>query len=200
MLILSSLVSDARYTLRLLGVIRLLNLDLSIDKGSSSNLGTRMLSCLQICMLLMYQASENVFYLARKGIISQSFLERYSRIRKWSLWSARFLLGYFSLQFIKLWRDWTLSTGSESDSLKYSMKKPDEEQTDENKIEYGTVLEGHEWWKSLVNTTIWTSLCVHWSLERGIGFPDKFCGLSAFVAGAWGLHDMFKEARGTSLL
>lgn len=171
MLALSTLISEARYTLRLFGIVRILGLGLSPNTVSRDP-WIRTLTRLQILMLLMYQATENVVYLCAKGIIPKTRIERHTRLGKWSLWSARFLLGYFLLQIIKLWRDYFLW-----------------------KDRGETVLQDREWWKSLISSSVWTPLCIHWSLERGLGLPDGLFGIFGFVAGAWGLNDMFKEAR-----
>ena len=199
MLALSTLISEARYTLRLLGLIRILGLGLS-SCTVSRDLWIRALTRFQILMLFMYQATENAVYLCAKGIISKPLIGRYTRLGRWSLWSARFLLAYFLLQVIKLWRDcflWSCSddrTCVSSEDRAESPKGLCEEGENERKRQGEAVLQGREWWKSLVSSSIWTPLCVHWSLEQGLGLPDGLFGIFGFVAGAWGLNDMFKEA------
>ena len=126
MLALSSMISDARYTLRLLGIIRLLKMGLNPAENPASDPIAQVLSYLQVMALLMYQVLENMFYLTTKGVIPRSLLERLGRIEKWPLWSARFLLSYFLLQFLKLWRGCRMDKEAVSD-------RSDEKQGEEGK-------------------------------------------------------------------
>ena len=173
MLALSSMISDARYTLRLLGIIRLLKMGLGTAENPASDPIAQVLSYLQVVTLLLYQALENVFYLTTKGVISRSHLERLGRIEKWPLWSARFLLSYFLLQFLKLWRGCRMDKEAVSD-------RSDEKQGEEGKSRSGILPRDREWWKSSISTILWTPLCVQWSLKGGIGIPNVFCGIFGF--------------------
>ncbi|OQE18698.1 hypothetical protein PENSTE_c017G04314 [Penicillium steckii] len=49
------------------------------------------------------------------------------------------------------------------------------------------------WWRSMATSTIWASLCIHWSLEQGMGIPNGICAFSAFIAEAWEIRDMSKN-------
>lgn len=187
MLALSSMISDARYTLRVLGIIRLLKMGLSTAESPGSDPIVKVLACLQVVALLMYQVLENMFYLTTKGVIPRSLLEKLGRIEKWPLWSARFLLSYFLLQFLKLWRECRIDKEAVSD-------RSDEKQGEEGKRKSGMLSMDREWWKTSISTILWTPLCVHWSVKGGIGIPNALCGTFGFLAGAGGLYDMLKEA------
>lgn len=136
--------------------------------------------------------------MAAKGVISKPFLEKYGYIGKWYLWSARFLLGNIVIQFFKLWRDAALARGVDgldSKETKSPSENPSKDHVCRNKQEDGRRFEDREWWKSLTANTIWIPLCVHWSVDGGIGIPANLAGIFSFLAGAWGLHDLWKQTR-----
>ena len=49
--------------------------------------------------------------------------------------------------------------------------------------------EVHAWKKSLVSNLLWAPLCLHWSLEKGLGIPSSVTSSASFLAGAWDLCD-----------
>ena len=198
-LAISSLASEARYTCRLFGLIRLLNLALGINQVPRDR-WIRTLEFLQVFTLVLYQALENVSYMAIKGVIPKHLIEKYGCIGKWHLWSARFLLGHTVLQFLKLKRDYVLSRrvrGSCLDlrEMNNLSENPRKYELRKRKQGHETILEDREWWKGLTSGIMWTPLCVHWSVEGGIGIPADVVGLLSFVAGAWGLRDLWKQTR-----
>lgn len=196
-LAISSLASDARHTFRLFSLIRLLGLGLGINQDPQDR-SIRILAFLQVFTLALYQALENVSFMAVKGVISKHFIEKFGGIGKWYLWSARFLLGNIVLQFFSLGRGCS-STRRVGDGKPDSreMSKPSEcpieDQIHKNKQDSERRLQNREWWKGLTTNTIWTPLCIHWSMDGGIGIPANLVGTMSFLAGVWGLHDLWKQ-------
>lgn len=54
-------------------------------------------------------------------------------------------------------------------------------------------MEIYSWKKSLVNNLCWAPLCVHWSLEEGVGVPEELTGVISLMAGLWGLRDSWRN-------
>lgn len=68
----------------------------------------------------------------------------------------------------------------------------DDVEEDEKRIEQEALSRKQEiraWKKSFVSNLLWAPLCVHWSLEKGIGIPSSTTGFVSFLAGAWDLRD-----------
>ncbi|CAG8044545.1 unnamed protein product [Penicillium salamii] len=196
LLAISALVSDARYTLRLFGLARLVNLGLKVIQNPPRDLWIHVLASLQIFMLVLYQTLENVSYLAGKGVISKVFLQRFADIKKWYLWSARFLLGNMIVELLKVWRNCrsceAIGTNGLNSGLTTKMSENLKNGSANNKEREDR---NRDWWKGLVVNSIWMPLCVHWSVDGGIGIPPNLVGALCFLAGVWPLHDRWQETR-----
>ncbi|KAI9035267.1 uncharacterized protein KD926_004211 [Aspergillus affinis] len=180
LLALSSLMSETRYTIRLLGLIPLWTWGSATIKSPPSDRTIYSLTLLQVFVNVIYQALENGAYLANKGIISKRFVDRWGGPAKWDLWSIRAWFGHIFLQFFVLWRKRVL--------LKKKASEPSA-QTKEGRDAVSA--ETRAWKKSLLNNICWAPVCLHWCFEQGIGFPDNLTGLMSFMAGAWGVSDMW---------
>ncbi|KAA8648130.1 hypothetical protein EYZ11_002695 [Aspergillus tanneri] len=180
LLALSSLMSETRYTIRLLGLIPLWTWGSATIKSPPSDRVMYTLTLLQVFVNVIYQALENGAYLASKGIISKRFIDRWGGPAKWDLWSIRAWFGHIFLQFFVLWRKrvW----------LKKKMADPSTETKESQDV---VRAEMRAWKKSLVNNVCWAPVCLHWCFENGIGFPNNLTGLVSFMAGAWGVADMW---------
>lgn len=150
-------------------------------------------------MNVLYQALENVAYLASKGILPKRIVDRWGGIGKWYLWSTRAWLGHVVLEFVRLARESAITKRKEQEQKKLiSTKEGDEKETTTTVVELteedreARRLEIRRWRKKLVNNICWAPLCVHWSLEQGAGVPDSLTGFISFLAGAWGLYDSWK--------
>jgi len=178
LLALSSLFSETRYTLRLFGLVPLWTWGSQTLKSPPSDRIIYSLTLLQIVANVLYQALENVGYLASKNIVSKRFVERWGGIDKLYLWSTRAWFGHIVLQFVVLWRQHVLRKAK---AALMSQEKKDE-------LLAGEV---RAWKKSLVNSLFWAPLALHWSFENGIGIPGSVTGAGGFMAGAWGFWDLW---------
>ncbi|KAL3473962.1 hypothetical protein BJX99DRAFT_232424 [Aspergillus californicus] len=180
LLALSSLMSQARYMLRLLGIFPLLAWGSSTLKSPPSDPIMHILTLLQVVSNIIYQSLENASFLSTKGVIPKRFIDRYGGAGKWDLWSTRAWFGHIFLQYFVLWRARVLRSKAEAEGVSK------EKRTALN-------AEVRAWKKSLVNNACWTPLCLHWSVEKGIGFPGHLTGFVSFLAGAWGFYDLWQS-------
>ncbi|KAL3496218.1 hypothetical protein BJX62DRAFT_194318 [Aspergillus germanicus] len=178
LLALSSLMSEARYMLRLLGLFPLLAWGADTLKSPPSDSILHVLTILQVISNLIYQTLENVAFLSGKGVVSKRFINRWGGAGKWDLWSTRAWFGHIFLQYFVLWRKREL------------IKKAEAEGASKEK-QVALSADVRAWKKSLVNNACWTPLCLHWSVEKGIGFPGHLTGFVSFLAGAWGFYDIW---------
>ncbi|KAL4916612.1 hypothetical protein BDW62DRAFT_186007 [Aspergillus aurantiobrunneus] len=181
LLALSSLMSQARYMLRLLGIPPLLAWGSATLKSPPSDTIMYALTLLQVVSNLIYQSLENVTFLSAKGVIPKRLLDRWGGADKLGLWSTRGWLGHIILQYFVLWRARELRNQAQAQGT--SKEKQD-----------ALNAEVRAWKKSLVNNACWTPLCLHWSLENGIGFPGHLTGFVSFLAGAWGFFDLWASS------
>ncbi|OQE04436.1 hypothetical protein PENVUL_c033G01463 [Penicillium vulpinum] len=184
---LSTLASETRYNLRLFGLLPLWIWGVETLKSPPADPIIHALTVLQVISNVTYQLLENVGYLASKGVVSKRFVDKYGGLAKWDLWSTRGWFGHIVLQFFVLWRQSVLRR----QRLAAQRAAAGTAETKETKAEDSEVLrlEIRAWRKSLVNNTFWAPLCLHWSVEKGIGIPSSLTGLISFCAGAWSLHD-----------
>ncbi|KAL4768183.1 hypothetical protein BDW60DRAFT_198293 [Aspergillus nidulans var. acristatus] len=178
LLALSSLMSEARYILRLLDLPTLIAWGSATLKSPPADKTMYALTLLQVLANIIYQALENAAFLTTKGVIPEQLLKRWGGAAKVELWSTRAWLGHIVLQYFVLWRARELRKKAEIEELS-------EEKQKELKAEV------RAWKKSLVNNVCWTPLCLHWSFENGIGFPGPLVGVGSFMAGAWGFADLW---------
>ncbi|KAN0067382.1 hypothetical protein V8E54_014472 [Elaphomyces granulatus] len=177
LLALSSLLSETRFTLRLLGLVSAWKWGSDTVRSPPKDRVLRAIAFLQVLTYVLYQSLENLAYLASKGIAGKRLVDRWGGgVDVWYLWSTRAWLSHVVLDFIKLGRE-----NSVKKKMKKMMKKTDDDEEEVRK-----------WRKTLLNNLIWAPLYVHWSLERGIGVPESLTGLVGLIAGAWGLHDSWK--------
>ncbi|KAI9930483.1 hypothetical protein ASPWEDRAFT_463412 [Aspergillus wentii DTO 134E9] len=186
LLALSSLISETRYTLRLFGLLPLWTWGSQTIKNPPSDPVIRAITLIQVVVNVIYQALENGGYLAAKGIVSKKFVDRWGGIDKWYLWSTRAWFGHIFFQFFALWRQSVLRRRKTEEQVKITGKELSSEE------ERATLrAEIRAWRKSLVNNVFWAPLCLHWSVEKGIGVPDSLSGVISFCAGAWGFYDLW---------
>lgn len=206
LLALSSLVSETRFTLRLLGLVSAWKWGSDAVRSPPKDRVLRAIAFLQVLTYVLYQSLENLAYLASKGIAGKRLVDRWGGgVDAWYLWSTRAWLGHVVLDFIKLGRESALLSKAkeQQQAINYtpaadeiattttttlldSVKKKKKKTTDDDEEEV------RKWRKTLLNNLIWAPLYVHWSLERGIGVPESLTGLVGLIAGAWGLHDSWK--------
>ncbi|KAL5336362.1 hypothetical protein BJX70DRAFT_282828 [Aspergillus crustosus] len=181
LLTLSSLMSQARYLLRLQGLPSLFAWGSATLKSPPSDEIIYTLTLLQVVSNIIYQFLENASFLTAKGIIPARILNRYGGVGKWDLWSTRAWLGHIILQYFVLWRAKVLR----EKSVVEGASKEDQVR-----------LQGEvrAWKKSLVNNLCWTPLCLHWSVDGGLGFPGQLTGVVSFFAGAWGFYDLWNSS------
>jgi hypothetical protein len=130
---------------------------------------------------------ENVAYLTAKGVLPRRSVERWGSLGKWALWSTRAWLGHVMLEFVRLARSRQLAARSASASatdVEKGATTPEEIAAQAAAV--------RAWRKSLVSAMSWAPLCLHWSVEEGIGISRALTGVLGFSAGAWALLDAWK--------
>lgn len=187
LLALSSLISETRYTLRLLDLISLWRWGSVVAKSPPQDPVLHFIALVQVTSCVLYQATENVAYLASKGIAGNSLVARTGGIKKWFLFSVRAWLCHILFEFVRLYREITLIKQK-------AMVASSEEGSDVTEAERKARVKAQNqsvraWKKSLVNNLAWAPLCIHWSLQKGIGVPESLTGFISLMAGAWGLYD-----------
>ncbi|PYH85874.1 hypothetical protein BO82DRAFT_350652 [Aspergillus uvarum CBS 121591] len=180
LLALSALMSETRYTLRLLGLLPLWTWGAATLRSPPKDRTIYILTLLQVLVNVIYQILENGSYLAAKGILSRRFIDRWGGIVQWDLWSTRAWFGHIFLQFFVLARERRLRLRREK------QKEGGEEGVGAADADAQEI---RAWRKSLVNNVCWAPLCLHWCFEKGIGFPEQLTGLVSFMAGAWEVWD-----------
>ena len=178
LLALSMLMSETRYTLRLLGVFQLWTGGSKILRYPPCDPVLHSLKLLQLVVDVVYQVLENVGYLASKGIIAKRFVEQRGGVDKWYLQSRRFWFGHIILQLISLWREGVVRKTR-------IVRNPVDER------DAGLQAEIRTWKQKLISNICWSPLFLHWCFEKGIGFPDKLSGALGATAGAWSFYDMW---------
>ncbi|KAJ5783048.1 hypothetical protein N7457_004822 [Penicillium paradoxum] len=184
---LCALASETRYTLRLFGLLPLWIWGADTLKSPPADSILHALTILQVISNVGYQILENVGYLATKGIISKRWVDKYGGSAKFDMWSCRGWLGHIFLQFFVLWRQSVLRRKrvAAQRAAAGTVENKETKAEDNEALR----LEIRAWRKSLVNNVFWAPLCLHWSLEKGIGIPASLSGVMSFCAGAWSLHD-----------
>lgn len=191
LLALSTLISETRYTLRLLGLVPLWTWGSATLRSPPRDRIIYAATLLQVLLNMAYQFLENGAFLASKGVITTALafpsqgVRRDRRIAKWYLWSTRAWLGHVVLQFVVLWR-WRVLRLRQAGNKETAAAK----ETDSPAEDAGP--DDHAWRKSLVSNLVWAPLCVHWSVEQGVGIPGGSTGLLSFLAGAWDLSDVWR--------
>lgn len=200
LLALSSLCSEARYTLRLFGLISLWTWGSSTLKSPPKDRIARPITYLQILSNVVYQILENGGYLASKGVIPKRLIDKLGGINAWYIWSIRAWFGHIFFQFILLWRRNAL----QRERLARARQDRQAREARGEKVDLFTEVaaersvasqESRAWKKDLVNNVCWAPLCVHWCFENGIGFPDSLVGVFSFMAKAWGLRDTWAATK-----
>ncbi|PYH45609.1 uncharacterized protein BP01DRAFT_415833 [Aspergillus saccharolyticus JOP 1030-1] len=201
LLALSSLMSETRYTLRLLGLLPLWTWGAATLRNPPKDRTLYVLTMLQVAVNIIYQVLENVSFLAAKGVVSRKWIARWGGIVQWDLWSTRAWFGHIFLQFFVLIREWVLMR--RRNRLRREMKQVDlagkegveAQGVPGQKEEEADAREIRAWRKSLVNNVCWAPLCLHWCFEEGIGFPEHLTGLVSFMAGAWEFWDSWGRTK-----
>ncbi|PGH13845.1 hypothetical protein AJ79_03413 [Helicocarpus griseus UAMH5409] len=184
LLALSSLMSETRTTLRLLGLFSLWSWGSATVKNPPTDPILRAIAYSQVLANVLYQFLENVAHLAGKGILSKRLVERWGSLGAWWVWSTRAWLAHVLLEFVRVGREIVLLRQKQRAERGGKLVPKEEE------IAREVAVRG--WKKSLVNSLAWLPLCVHWSFEEGVGVPDHLVGLLSMTASAWGVRDLWK--------
>ncbi|RAL14808.1 uncharacterized protein BO97DRAFT_441304 [Aspergillus homomorphus CBS 101889] len=189
LLALSSLMSETRFTLRLLGLLPLWTWGAATLRSPPKDRILYILTLLQVVVNMIYQVLENGSYLAAKGVVPRRFIERWGGLVQWDLWSTRAWFGHIFLQFFVLARERTLRLRRREELASSSGGGSGKGAKDAKLKDAEDEAEVRAWRKSLVNNVCWAPLCLHWCFEEGIGFPEHLTGLVSFMAGAWDFWD-----------
>ncbi|KAF3483356.1 peroxin 11C [Arthroderma uncinatum] len=188
LLALASLVSETRTSLRLLGLIPLWAWGSATYKSPPSDPLLRTIAYGQVISCVLFQLLENVAFLATKGVLSKRAVEKWGSLSKWSLWSVRAWLTHILLEFVKLAREHQLSSAERRKGAGTTDKGLGQSCKEEAK-KISLKLRARN--QKLVNSLAWLPLCLHWSVDGGIGVPASLVGVLSLTAGAWGIHDLW---------
>ncbi|OAL70472.1 hypothetical protein A7D00_5438 [Trichophyton violaceum] len=196
LLALASLVSETRTSLRLLGLLPLWAWGSSTYKSPPADPVLRAIAYGQVLACVLFQLLENVAFLASKGVLSKRAVERWGSLSKWSIWSVRAWLVHVLLEFVRLARESQIAAAAEGQKSQAGAKKDIgeaekgvREKTKEEAVKMAAKFKA--WRKSMVNNLAWLPLCLHWSVDGGIGVPASLEGVLSLTAGAWGIHDLW---------
>lgn len=132
---------------------------------------------------------ENIAFLAEKGIISKKWVEKWGLggVGRWYIWSTRAWLGHVLLEFVRLGRERSLRLQRQQDR-----EEEEGEKIGREELRVAKEKEVLSWKKALVGNLCWAPLCVHWSLEEGVGVPEEITGFISLLAGLWDLRDSWR--------
>jgi Peroxisomal biogenesis factor 11 (PEX11) len=176
---LASLISDTRTTLRLTALLALYSWLRGLLGGNErQDRVLKAISLTQCICYIIYQFTENVAFLAERGIISKKWLEKRGGSARWWMWSNRAWLAGVSCDFLRLIRE----------ALIEREKRKKQRQGKEGRTEADDLGEqpiDRRWWSEVFVTSCWFPLCLHYSLQEGLkGVNDGVVGLLGFMAGA----------------
>ncbi|KAM5445457.1 hypothetical protein MaudCBS49596_007516 [Microsporum audouinii] len=192
LLALASLVSETRTSLRLLGLIPLWAWGSSICKSPPADPVLRAIAYGQVISCVLFQFLENVAFLASKGVLSKQAVERWGSLSKWSLWSIRAWLTHILLELVKLVRESQIAAQEQRRGRDDAASAAEKGVKQKGKEEAAKIaLKAKAWNQRLVNSLAWLPLCLHWSVDGGIGVPASLVGVLSLTAGAWGIHDLW---------
>lgn len=195
LLSLSSLLSEARYTLRLLGILTIWKEGADFIANPSNSRITNILDASQLASIAAYQLLENIAYLGSKDIFPQKWIKRLGGIENLYLWSIRGLLAHFVIQLVKLGRE-NLSRSKEGSQNKEPKTHiPERQETPEGgNDKFGSDDHDKGGMKDFVSSSLWTLLCIHWSFPHEVQTMEKLEGGLSFLADFFLLRDFWIEA------
>lgn len=176
---LGSLISDARVTLRLTALVPLYTwLRELLADNTRPDRYLRIVWLTQCTSYIIYQFTENVAFLADRGIISQKWLDKRGGSARWWMWSNRAWLAGVSCDFLRLFREALI------ERKRRSVLSQDREEKMETEVEKQQSFD-KIWWSELFVASCWFPLCLHYSLQNGLkGVNDGVVGLLGLMAGA----------------
>lgn len=180
---LGALVSDVRTSLRLTGLLPLyIWMKTLLSKKASKDMDAALhrIALMQCAGYIGFQALENVYHLAGKGVVPMSVLEKRGGVAKWVAWSCRaWTLGVAS-DFLRLWRE------AEINKDKRRMKTTKENEEFDRK-----------WWSEFMVAAYWMPVAVHYSMFPG-GIPGMNTGIVGFLGMMAGLNNFRNQWAATA--
>ncbi|OAL40462.1 hypothetical protein AYO20_00198 [Fonsecaea nubica] len=171
---LGALISDTRTSLRLTGLLPLyIWLKTLLSKKTSADMDPALhrVALLQCAGYIGFQALENVYHLAGKGVIPLSVIEKRGGVAKWVAWSCRAWAVGVASDFLRLWRE------AEIEKEKRGSKSVKEREDYDRK-----------WWNEFMVAAYWMPVAVHYSLYPA-GIPGMNTGLVGFLGLMAGLNN-----------
>ncbi|OJJ07535.1 hypothetical protein ASPVEDRAFT_178229 [Aspergillus versicolor CBS 583.65] len=187
---LSILFSNARYTLRLLG---LFNIWTEVPGLFQSPVRDRLIRCIdvaQIFTITIYQLLENIGNLASNRVLSSRVIGSKVKMERVYIWSARALFLHFALEIMKLIREAQIArlarAGSKEEDLTLA-------QFDGDAL-------GQDWVKRLWASSIWGLLCLYWSYGQAVPLVEETSGGFSFLADFFMFRDAWVQTRQYNLM
>lgn len=181
---LSVLFSNARYTLRLLGLFNIWTEVPRLFQSPAKDLLVRGIDIAQIFTITAYQLLENIGHLASNRVLSQKLVGPKTKIETFHIWGARALCLHFVLELMKLMREarpvrMLATAGAKEEVVALSELDGD-----------GV---GQDWGKRLWASSIWGLLCLYWSCGQTIPLVEETSGGLSFLADFFMLKDSWAQ-------
>ncbi|ERF71945.1 hypothetical protein EPUS_06504 [Endocarpon pusillum Z07020] len=176
---LASLISDTRITLRLTALLPLyVWLRKLVNNNGRQDRSLRAIALAQCISYIIFQFTENVVFLADRGIVSRKWLEKRGGSAKWWLWSSRAWLIGVCCDLLRLFREAVIDP--ENGVLLRRTRKGRMETEIEKQQKADRM-----WWSEVFVASCWLPVCLHYSLQNGLkGVNSGVIGLLGFMAGA----------------
>ncbi|ETI20728.1 hypothetical protein G647_07070 [Cladophialophora carrionii CBS 160.54] len=180
---LGALISDTRTSLRLTGLIPLyIWLKTLLSKKSSKEMDPALhrIALVQCAGYLGFQAMENVYHLAGKGVVPLTVVEKRGGVAKWVAWSCRAWTVGVASDFLRLWRE------AEINKEKRQSQSAQEQEDFDRK-----------WWNEFMVAAYWMPVAIHYSLYPA-GIPGMNTGLVGFFGLMAGLNNFRNQWAATA--
>ncbi|KAJ5279722.1 hypothetical protein N7478_005094 [Penicillium angulare] len=179
---LSSLFSDARFTLRSLGIFSIWANIPEIFRPPVKDRVILSIDIMQVFTITAYHFLENIGHLASNRVLSQRIVGPKKNIPKFYIWSARALCLHFVLELVKLTKEACYNGNSAQNEILASEDntKPEDDDDDADSL---------QWEKRLWSTSIWGVLCLYWSSGKTIPIVEESSGGLSFLADFFTLRD-----------
>jgi Peroxisomal biogenesis factor 11 (PEX11) len=173
------LISDTRTTLRLTALLPLytwLRELLAVNRRQDEYL--RAIALTQCISYIFYQFTENVAYLADRGVVPQKWVAKRGGSANWWIWSNRAWLAGVSCDYLRLFREALIERERRTAARKDGKASTEDDMEKQHSID-------SIWWSEIFVASCWFPLCLHYSLHNGLkGVNSGVVGLLGSMAGA----------------
>lgn len=190
---LSSLLSNTRCTLRLLGLLSIWTQVPEISISPKRDRLLRSVELVQLFTITTYQLLENIGHLASNRVLPQKGIAKKTNITRFYIWGARALFLHLVLEILKLSREsWLarrLAQGRTSSDQEGGEAKDDKKELRDLQKDPDAQNQLKRLWAS----SIWGALCLYWSCGRTIPVVENMTGSLGFLADFFAIKDTWEQ-------